>query len=296
MTPITETHLPMPLLSRGKVRDMYDLGDRLLIVATDRISAFDYVLPTPITDKGKVLTQISRFWFEKLAGIVDNHFIADQLDDLPPALAPYEDILAGRFMIVKKAKKFPIECVVRGYLSGSGWRDYRRTGAVCGITLPSGLRESDRLPELIFTPATKEEGGKHDENISFEQMQYVVGARHAEQLRELSIRLYTTAAAMAEKHRIIIADTKFEFGIYNDAVILIDEILTPDSSRFWDRDVYAPGGSQPSFDKQFVRDYLESIVWNKRPPVPELPRDIVEKTREKYLHIYTLLTNSELVI
>ena len=280
------------LRGRGKVRDIYELDDRLLIVATDRLSAFDVVLPTPIPDKGRVLTQLSLFWFEKLKDVVPHHVIT--ASDFPAPLAPYRSQLAGRAMLVRRTDPLPIECVVRGYLSGSGWKDYKSTGAVCGIKLPAGLRESDRLPEPIFTPATKATTG-HDENISFDGAAALVGGPLAEQVRSVSLDIYNRAAAYALERGIIIADTKFEFGRAAGKLIWIDEALTPDSSRFWPADGYAPGRSQPSFDKQFVRDYLEKLAWNKQPPGPELPADIVAATREKYREAYRRITGSELM-
>ena len=272
---------------RGKVRDVYDLGDRLLIVATDRISAFDWVLPTGIPDKGRILTQLSRFWFDRLA--VTHHLLSTELESVElPADAPRE-ALAGRITLVRKTQVFPVECVVRGYLSGSGWKEYQKSGTVCGIALPAGLRESDRLPEPIFTPATKAESG-HDENIAFEQMCAIVGEETAVELRRLSLQIYQQACEYASTRGIIIADTKFEFGDENGQIILIDEVLTPDSSRFWPQDQYRPGGGQPSFDKQFVRDWLEQTHWDKNSPPPPLPDDIVGKTRGKYIEAYELLS------
>jgi phosphoribosylaminoimidazole-succinocarboxamide synthase len=284
------------LHARGKVRDLYSVGEFLLLVATDRISAFDHVLATGIPAKGKVLTQISLFWFDFLKDIVPNHLITANVDEYPRELADYKDELRGRSMLVKRAQMFPVECVVRGYLSGSGWKDYQTTGAVCGITLPKGLRESDKLPEPIFTPATKSLHGKHDENISFEETEKLVGARSAKKLRDLSLTIYRKASEHAEHCGLILADTKFEFGTTAEGVILADEVLTPDSSRFWPREGYAPGGPQPSFDKQFVRDYLENIRWNKQAPAPGLPDDIVKKTQEKYLQAYELLTGKTLAL
>jgi phosphoribosylaminoimidazole-succinocarboxamide synthase len=284
----------------GKVRDIYDFGDRLLIVATDRISAFDYVLPTGIPDKGKVLTQISAFWFERLRPIVDNHLLSIDAADFPLGSDEERARFAGRSMLVKRAEPLPIECVARGYLSGSGWKDYRATGEVCGVRLPSGLRESDRLPEPIFTPATKAQTG-HDINISEAEAARLMDPAVLKRARDLTIFLYSEGAAYAESRGIIVADTKFEFGLLPDdgrppaeRLILIDEVLTPDSSRFWPRDSYAPGGAQPSFDKQFVRDYLEAIKWNKQPPVPPLPDDVVARTRQKYLDAFTGLTGRSL--
>ena len=273
----------LPLKGRGKVRDIYDLGETLLIVATDRISAFDVVMPNPIPDKGMVLTQISRFWFEATKDIVPNHLISTEVEDFPEACRPYQEILAGRTMWVRKAEPLPVECVVRGYLSGSGWKEYQTRGEVCGIRLSEGLVESSKLEEPIFTPATKAEAGTHDENISFEQVIELVGMETAEQIKAISISIYERASEMAEKRGIIIADTKFEFGIAGGKLLLIDEVLTPDSSRFWPKDEYLPGGPQKSFDKQFLRDYLLSLDWDKAPPAPQLPREIIEKTRKRYL-------------
>ncbi|MBN1192817.1 MAG: phosphoribosylaminoimidazolesuccinocarboxamide synthase [Coriobacteriia bacterium] len=277
--------------AQGKVRDIYDLGKALLIVATDRLSAFDVVLPDPVPYKGEVLTKISLFWFDHLSDIVPNHLLtADELD-LPDELAAHADALRGRFMIVKKAEVFPIECIVRGYLAGSGWKEYRENGTVCGQKLPEGLVESSRLPEPIFTPSTKAAIGDHDENISFERVVDIVGAEHAERLREASLALYSAARDHAATRGIIIADTKFEFGLVEGEVTLIDEALTPDSSRFWPADEYKPGGPQPSFDKQFVRDWLEASGWNKKPPAPVLPEDILAVTAEKYIEAYELITD-----
>jgi phosphoribosylaminoimidazole-succinocarboxamide synthase len=285
---------------QGKVRDIYDFGDQLLIVATDRISAFDYVLGSGIPDKGKVLTQISAFWFDRTRHLVDNHVIATSVDEYPAEARGDAAMLAGRSMLVRRTEPLPIECVARGYLSGSGWKDYRATGEVCGIALPSGLRESDRLPEPIFTPATKAQSG-HDINISEADAAQLVDPDVLARARDLTLRLYAEGSAHAEASGIIVADTKFEFGLLPDdgrpaaeRLILIDEVLTPDSSRFWPRDSYAPGGPQPSFDKQFVRDYLEAIHWNKQPPVPSLPDDVVARTREKYVEAYRRLTGREL--
>ncbi len=284
------------LHARGKVRDLYSVGEFLLLVATDRISAFDHVLATGIPGKGKVLTQISLFWFDFLKDIVPNHLITADVEKYPSELRGYAEELRGRSMLVKRAQMFPTECVVRGYLSGSGWKDYQATGAVCGIALPKGLREGDKLPEPIFTPATKSLHGKHDENISFDEMATLVGKKSAETLRDLSLAIYGKASAYAESRGLILADTKFEFGTTAEGIILADEVLTPDSSRFWPRDGYAPGGAQPSFDKQFVRDYLESIRWNKQAPTPGLPDDVVGKTQQKYLQAYELLTGKSLVL
>lgn len=295
MPALIETELtPLTLYARGKVRDLYAVGDQLLLVATDRISAFDHVLATGIPGKGKVLTQLSLFWFEFLEDIVPNHLITANVDEYPEELAGYRDELEGRSMLVKRAQMFPVECVVRGYLSGSGWKDYRATGSVCGIPLSAGLRESDRLPEPLFTPATKSQDGEHDVNISFDEMVSRVGAHNAERLRDLTLAIYKKASAFAEQRGLILADTKFEFGSAAEGIILADEVLTPDSSRFWPRDQYAPGGPQPSFDKQFVRDYLESIHWNKQAPAPALPPDVVKCTQEKYLEAFRLLTGTSL--
>jgi phosphoribosylaminoimidazole-succinocarboxamide synthase len=290
MVSSTLTTLPLSVFIRGKVRDVYDLGDKLLMVASDRISAFDYVLGTPVPDKGKILTQISTWWFKQLEGIVPNHLISADVREFPANLRVYDEALEGRTMLVKKTNKVMIECVVRGYLAGSGWKEYQKTQSVCGVKLPAGLRESDRLPEPIFTPATKEEGGKHDENISFERMAQIVGKPLAEKLRDLSLAIYKKAAQVSEARGLILCDTKFEFGQLNGQVILIDEVLTPDSSRFWEKARYVPGKSQDSFDKQYVRDYLESIHWNKQPPVPELPEGVVRNTRAKYVEAFQRLT------
>ena len=277
--------------ARGKVRDIYDLGDKLLIVATDRLSAFDVILPTPIPDKGRVLTQLSLFWFKLLSDIVPNHVLSST--NFPPPFHLHLDVLVGRSMIVRKTQPLPIECVVRGYVSGSAWKDYCATGQICGISLPAGLRESDRLPEPIFTPATKASSG-HDENISFEQAAALIGNDLAEKVRAVSLEIYRRAAAYAEPRGVILADTKFEFGLLHNELLWIDEALTPDSSRFWPAAQYNPGGPQPSFDKQFVRDYLERIRWPKTPPGPELPPEVVASTRAKYREAYRLLTGREL--
>ena len=277
--------------ARGKVRDIYDLGDQLLIVATDRLSAFDVILPTPIPDKGKVLTQLSLFWFDLLGDVIPNHVLS--ATEFPGPFAAHREELTGRSMLVRKTEPLPIECVVRGYVSGSGWKDYKATGKICGIALPAGLHESERLPEPIFTPATKAATG-HDENISFEQAASLVGKERATQVRDVSLEIYRRAAAYAEPRGILVADTKFEFGVLNDQLIWIDEALTPDSSRFWPAAQSRPGGPQPSFDKQFVRDYLESIHWPKTPPGPELPSQVVEATRAKYREAYRILTGKEL--
>lgn len=281
----------LTLQSRGKVRDIYSLGDRLLIVATDRLSAFDVVLPTPIPDKGRVLTQLSLFWFEKLADVIPHHVIS--AENFAGELGPHARELEGRSMLVRRTDPVPIECVVRGYISGSGWKDYQKTGAICGIPLPAGLKESDRLPEPIFTPSTKATTG-HDENISFEETVSRIGAPLAEQLRETSLTLYNRAAEHAAARGIIMADTKFEFGLLGKELIWIDEALTPDSSRFWPATEYRPGAAQPSFDKQYVRDYLERIGWNKQPPGPALPADVVAGTRAKYREAYERITGHAL--
>ncbi len=276
---------------RGKVRDLYDLGDKLLIVATDRLSAFDVVLPTPIPDKGRVLTQLSLFWFVLLGDIVPNHVLS--ATEFPAAFDAYREDLEGRSMVVRKTQPLPIECVVRGYVSGSGWKDYRSSGKICGIALPARLQESDRLPEPIFTPATKAATG-HDENISFEQAASLIGKELAERVRAVSLEIYRRAVAHAEPRGILVADTKFEFGLLENELIWIDEALTPDSSRFWPAALYKPGGPQPSFDKQFVRDYLERIQWPKTPPGPELPSEVVAATRAKYREAYRILAGHEL--
>ena len=293
--PLLETRLNGLAPQRhGKVRDIFDLGDTLLLVATDRISAFDYVLGSGIPDKGKVLTQLSAFWFGRTESIVPNHLLSADAKNYPNGLGRHTDVLGGRSMLVRKTSPVPNECVARGYLSGSGWREYQKSGAVCGIALPAGLRESDRLPTPTFTPGTKEESG-HDINISEAEAARIIGADLTRRLRDLTLALYEHGVAHAESRGIILADTKFEFGLTPEGdVILIDEMLTPDSSRYWPRDRYAPGGAQPSFDKQFVRDYLEEIRWNKQPPVPSLPDAVVLKTREKYLEAYRRITGHEL--
>jgi phosphoribosylaminoimidazole-succinocarboxamide synthase len=284
----------LTLKGRGKVRDIYDLGDRLMIVTTDRISAFDVIMPTLIPDKGKVLTQLSRFWFNATAPIVPNHLISTDSLDLPYECRPYREILEGRSMLVEKADVFPVECVVRGYLSGSAWEEYIKTGGVCGIPLSRGLIESSELKEPIFTPATKAEMGDHDQNITFEEMEKIVGKDAAQKLRAISIAVYQAARDYAGRRGIIIADTKMEFGVKDGELLLVDELLTPDSSRFWLKDDYRPGGPQKSFDKQFLRDYLLSIGWNKTPPASELPEVVVNKTREKYLEAYEKLVGTKL--
>ena len=280
---ILKTNLgDVPLMARGKVRDVYDLDDKLLIVATDRISAFDCVMPNGIPGRGKILTEMSKFWFARTEHIVKNHLISTEIGDFPDPLQQYADQIEGRSMLVVKAERLDVECIARGYITGSGWKDYQQTGAVCGIKLPEGLQESDRLEEVIFTPSTKAESG-HDENITFEQTLELVDQETAEALRDLTLAVYGWARTYGESRDIILADTKFEFGRHNGEIILIDEILSPDSSRFWDRKIYAPGRSQDSFDKQFVRDYLETLDWDKKPPAPALPEEIVEQTLSKYL-------------
>jgi len=289
-----KTDLPgLKLHGRGKVRDIYDLGDHFLIVATDRLSAFDVVLPTPIPDKGKVLTQMSAFWFDRFKDVVPNHVVSTDVSKYPQNLHHFRDQLEGRSMLVKKAKVFPVECVARGFLTGSGLKDYNKTGSVCGIKLPPGLRDSDRLPEPIFTPATKAETG-HDENISEEQAAKVIGQDIVRQLKELTLQLYSRGVDYARTRGIIVCDTKFEFGLIDGKISIVDEMLTPDSSRFWPAVQYSPGKPQPSFDKQFVRDYLEKIGWNKQPPAPELPDDIVKATSAKYVEALRLLTGLDL--
>jgi phosphoribosylaminoimidazole-succinocarboxamide synthase len=291
---LLQTDFPeLTLHARGKVRDLYSLNGHLLFVATDRISAFDYVLATGIPEKGRVLTQLSLFWFDFLKDVVKNHLVTANVDQYPAPLRKYADDLRGRSMLVTKAQMIDIECVARGYLSGSGWKEYQQTGAVCGIKLPSGLKESDKLPEPIFTPATKALSG-HDENISIEEMAKRTGKEMAEKLRDLTLKIYKTAADYAAGRGIIIADTKFEFGQTSQGLILADEVLTPDSSRFWPADKYQPGKAQESFDKQFVRDYLEAIKWNKQPPAPSLPEDVARKTSEKYIEAYRILAGREL--
>ena len=291
---LLQTDFPeLSLHARGKVRDLYSLNGELLFVATDRISAFDYVLATGIPEKGRVLTQLSLFWFDFLKDTVHNHLVTASVDQYPAPLKKYSDQLRGRSMLVTKAQMIDVECVVRGYLSGSGWKDYQKTGAVCGIKLPAGLRDSDKLPEPIFTPASKATTG-HDENISFEEMCKRTGKPLAEELRDLSISIYKKASEYAAGRGIIIADTKFEFGHTAQGLVLADEVLTPDSSRFWPADKYQPGKAQESYDKQFVRDYLEAIQWNKQPPAPSLPEDVARKTSEKYIQAYRVLAGREL--
>jgi phosphoribosylaminoimidazole-succinocarboxamide synthase len=281
---------PIPLTARGKVRDLYAIGDELVFIATDRISAFDHVLGSGIPDKGKILTQLSHFWFDFLADTVPNHLLAQPSSKLLKLLGPCSTQIAGRSMIVKRAEMFPVECVVRGYLSGSGWKDYLATGSVCGIELPRGLRESDKLPCPIFTPAAKINTGGHDENISYAMMEQTIGPQYAAELRRLTYSIYEKASAHAATKGLILADTKFEFGLVDGAIVLADEVLTPDSSRYWPAASYSPGGAQPSFDKQYVRDYLESVHWNKQAPAPSLPDEVIEKTREKYLEAFRLIT------
>lgn len=293
---ITSSLSTIPLLGRGKVRDLYAIDDALLLVASDRISAFDHVLGSGIPGKGKILTQISLFWFDLLSDIVPNHIITADVNKYPTVLQPFAEQLEGRSMLVKRANMFPVECVARGYLAGSGWKDYRASGKVCGIPLPHGLQDGSQLPEPLFTPATKSEGGAHDENISFEQIAAQIGTEDAAELRRLTLAIYAKAAAHAESRGLILADTKFEFGKVDGSILLADEVLTPDSSRFWDAAAWKPGGPQPSFDKQFVRDYLEAIHWNKQPPVPGLPPDVVERTQAKYLKAFQRLTGRELKV
>ena len=284
----------LPAYARGKVRDLYAVGENLLLVATDRISAFDHVLASGIPGKGQVLTQLSLFWFDLLKDSVANHLITADVDEYPAALEPYKEELRGRSMLVHRARMFPVECVVRGYLSGSGWKDYAATGKICGIPLPAGLRESEELPQPVFTPASKSASGEHDENITFDEMAERIGAGEAEELRSLSLSIYRRAAEHAKTRGLILADTKFEFGRTAQGIVLADEVLTPDSSRFWPRAGFAPGGPQPSFDKQYVRDYLESIHWNKKAPAPALPSDVVRRTQEKYLEAFRLLAGRPL--
>ena len=290
-TPVSETNFEgLNLLKRGKVRDIYDLGENLLMVATDRISAFDVVMPDPIPDKGVILTQISLYWFEVMKPIIENHLVSANVDEFPAACQPYAETLRGRSMLVKKTEPLPIECVVRGYISGSGWKSYQESSSVCGISLAPGLKESDRLPEPIFTPSTKEELGAHDINIDYDETVRRIGEDTASKVRDLSLAIYKKGAEMANEKHIIIADTKFEFGLLGDNLILIDEVLTPDSSRFWPKESYQPGGAQQSYDKQYVRDHLISINYNRQPPGPNLPDDIIRNTRKKYLEALTQLT------
>ena len=281
---------------RGKVRDIYDLDDKLLLVASDRMSAFDVVMDDPIPDKGKILTQISLFWFKQLEAIVENHLISSDPSEYPEPCRRYKKVLEGRSMLVKKASPLPVECIVRGYISGSGWSDYQSTGKICGVSLPDGLKESQKFPSPIFTPSTKAEKGTHDENISFERVIEILGKETADKIRDLSLNIYEFGRDLAARKGIIIADTKFEFGFLEDEnrLILIDEVMTPDSSRFWPMDDYRPGGPQKSFDKQFLRDHLNSLDWPKQPPPPKLPHEIIEKTREKYLEALERLTGKAL--
>ena len=292
---VAETHLAdLKLLHRGKVRDLYDLDDQLLIISTDRISAFDYVLPNGIPYKGRVLTALSEFWFDYTSSIVDNHLITTDVAQYPDDVRTHADSIMGRSMLVHKANRIDVECVVRGYIAGSAWSEYKKDGTVCGARLPEGLTESDRLPELIFTPATKAEYGEHDENISITEMESIIGRDLTERIIQTSIALFRAASARAEEVGLILCDTKFEFGLLDDKLILIDEVFTPDSSRFWPKDEYEPGRSQRSFDKQFVRDYLNEIGWNKQPPVPELPEAVIQKTSEKYLDVYRMIVGKDL--
>jgi phosphoribosylaminoimidazole-succinocarboxamide synthase len=293
--PVLTTDFPgMKLAARGKVRDIYDLGETLLIVTTDRISAFDVIMNEGIPNKGYVLTQISAYWFRQMEDIIKNHIISTDVADFPAECQPYAETLAGRSMLVKKASPLAAECIVRGYLSGSGWKDYQQTGAICGIKLPAGLKESDRLPEPIFTPSTKAELGTHDENISFEEMCRICGEEISTKVRDVTLAIYKKAHEIADAKGIIIADTKFEYGIYQGELIIIDECMTPDSSRFWPKEGYQPGGPQPSFDKQFLRDYLETLDWGKTAPAPPLPAEIVAKTGEKYMEALVKLTGKGL--
>jgi phosphoribosylaminoimidazole-succinocarboxamide synthase len=288
---LSETVCPnLRLLGRGKVRDLYDLGDALLMVATDRISAFDVVMPNPIPGKGRILTQMSRFWFQETEAIVDNHLMTADVEQFPESCKPYSHVLKDRSMLVRKAKPLPSECIVRGYITGSGWKSYLQSGTICDIRLPEGLQESDQLPEPLFTPSTKADLGEHDVNISFNRLENMVGRDLAVRLRDLSIAIYKKALGIAKSAGIIIADTKFEFGLIDGDLVLIDEILTPDSSRFWPSDAYKPGGPQQSYDKQYVRDYLLSLRWDKKPPAPELPPEVVERTRKKYEEALKRLT------
>jgi phosphoribosylaminoimidazole-succinocarboxamide synthase len=290
-----QTDLPdLKLLQRGKVRDIYDMGEHLLMVASDRLSAFDVVMPNPVPEKGKVLTQISEFWFEMMAPLVQNHLVSNDVADYPAACQPYAEQLRGRSMLVKKAEPLAIECIVRGYISGSGWNSYKKDRSVCGIPLPDGLKESDKLPEPLFTPSTKAESGRHDINIDFDAAADLVGRDIAEKVKTLSLEIYRKGSDWAAGKGIIIADTKFEFGILDGEIILIDEVLTPDSSRFWPKDLYQPGGAQKSFDKQFVRDYLNGLDWDKNPPAPELPEEVIDGTRRRYLEALKQITGNDL--
>ena len=292
MTPIvTETNCPdLKLINRGKVRDIYDLGEHLLIVTSDRISAFDVIMDEGIPQKGYVLTEVSKFWFDQMTDLIPHHLISTDVSDFPAITHQYREQLEGRSMLTKKAKPLPVECIVRGYLSGSGWKEYQQQGSLCGIELPAGLVQSDKLPKTLFTPSTKAELGEHDENITFEQATELCGREIAQQVSDISIAIYERAQKLADTKGIIIADTKFEFGLIDGQLIWIDEALTPDSSRFWPKDLYQPGSAQPSFDKQFLRDYLETLDWNKQAPPPKLPQEIVQKTGEKYLEALKRLT------
>lgn len=290
-TNVIKTDFPkLKLLKRGKVRDIYDIGDTLLIVTTDRISAFDVVMPDPIPDKGKILTEISLFWFDVMKPLIENHVISSKTDDYPEECKEYAEILEGRSMLVKKTKPLPIECVVRGYISGSGWKSYQESGDICGIKLPDGLTESEKLTEAIFTPSTKEEVGTHDVNIDFDEAVNLIGKDIAEKVRALSLEIYKKGEELADEKGIIIADTKFEFGLIENKLILIDEVLTPDSSRFWPKETFHAGGSQKSYDKQYLRDYLISINWDKKPPAPPLPEEVIKNTRKKYIEALNKLT------
>ncbi len=293
-TPVKSTNIPGFPRHQGKVRDIYDLGDHLLLVASDRISAFDVVMAEPIPDKGRILTRLSAFWFRHLAEVVANHVVSLQVSDFPTALRPYEEMLAGRTMLVRKCQPLPVECIVRGYLSGSGWAEYQQSGAIGGLPIPPGLVESQQLPEPVFTPSTKAELGVHDENISFDRVAATIGSDLAARVRDISLTLYRRALAWAEPRGIIIADTKFEFGLSGGELLLIDEVLTPDSSRFWPKEDYRPGGPQKSYDKQYLRDYLESLGWNKQPPPPPLPPEVIDNTRARYLQALRVLTGEEL--
>ncbi len=292
---VYETSIPeLELIHRGKVRDLYAVGDLILMVATDRLSAFDVVFPDPIPDKGRILTQLSIFWFDMLKELVENHIVETDVQSFPDPLTGYSELLKGRSMLVKKAQPLAIECIVRGYITGSGWKDYLNTGSVCGIPLPAGLKESERLPEPIFTPSTKADAGLHDENITLDRAADIIGRENLEKARELSLRIYRSASDYALERGIIIADTKFEFGFIEGRLCLIDEVLTPDSSRFWPLDSYEPGRTQESFDKQFVRNYLEEMNWDKKPPAPHLPEGIITKTRQRYLDAYKRITGKQL--
>jgi len=292
--PVQKTEFTdLPLFKRGKVRDIYDLGDTLLIVATDRISAFDVIMRDPVPGKGRILTQISNFWFKMMESLIPNHLLTTEVDEYPRVCRQYRDILEGRSMLVKKAEALPVECIIRGYIAGSGWNAYVKTGSVCGIPLPKGLLEADRLPSPIFTPSTKSEVGDHDINITYEELKGMIGEEVSERLKEVSLSIYQKGMEYADLKGIIIADTKFEFGMVNDELILIDEVLTPDSSRFWPKESYLPGRPQDSFDKQYLRDYLISIGWDMRPPAPELPQEVIENTRKKYLEALKRLTGGQ---